>query len=86
MKLVIDLAQFYWQTNFFCVVIGNDNDECLSGSMTLFNPSSTTYVKHFIGRANNYYQQIIHMDNYIAGYGNTTSALTCYKISNVKAT
>jgi hypothetical protein len=27
---------------------GNDNDQALSGYLQLFNPSSTTYVKHFI--------------------------------------
>jgi hypothetical protein len=74
----IDLAQGTGN-NFFCVGIGNDNDECLSGSMTLFNPSSTTYVKHFIGRANNYYQADYSMDNYFAGYGNTTSAVNAIR-------
>jgi hypothetical protein len=47
--------------------------------MTLFNPSSTTYVKHFIGRANNYYQADYSMDNYFAGYGNTTSAVNAIR-------
>jgi hypothetical protein len=74
----IDLAQGTGN-NFFCVGIGNENDECLSGSMTLFNPSSTTYVKHFIGRANNYYQADYSMDNYFAGYGNTTSAVNAIR-------
>ncbi len=30
---------------------GNDNDQCLPGELWLFNPSSTTFVKHFIYRA-----------------------------------
>ena len=48
-----------------------------SGSMSLFNPASTTYVKHFISTMN-------HMsidgpppwtvNTFVAGYGNTTSA------------
>jgi hypothetical protein len=32
--------------------IGNDNDESLSGELYLFNPSSTTFVKHFISNVN----------------------------------
>lgn len=55
--------------------IGNDNDQCISGEMILFAPSSTTYVKHYI-TTNNYYQ---HNDASIvlrtAGYANTTSAV-----------
>ena len=55
--------------------IGSDADQSTSGSLTLFNPSSTTYVKHFIANSdmsnyNNY--QLIH---YVAGYCNTTTAI-----------
>ena len=28
--------------------LGNDNDQCAAGYLRLFNPSSTTFVKHFI--------------------------------------
>ena len=76
----IDLAQGTG-VNYFCVGIGNQNDECLSGEMTLFNPSSTTFVKHFMGRANNYYQADYSMDNYFAGYANTTSAVNAIQFS-----
>ena len=41
-------------TNF--MVLGSadsENDSGVSGTMTLFNPSSTTFVKHFIGRTIN---------------------------------
>jgi len=54
---------------------GNGADESLSGSLTLFNPSSTTYVKHFISTFNNYYSANYPMNDFIAGYGNTTSAI-----------
>jgi hypothetical protein len=55
--------------------IGNDNDQTIAGSMQLFNPSSTTYVKHFI-ISNNNYSHSDYTNNYlIAGYGNTTSAI-----------
>ena len=55
--------------------VGNGNDEAVSGELLLFNPSSTTYVKHFISRsienaANNY-----AVEGYVAGYFNTTSAI-----------
>ena len=54
---------------------GNANDENLSGELFLYNPSSTTFVKHFMARtqhtAYNDYSQDIHS----AGYGNTTSAV-----------
>ena len=52
----------------------SDADSNLGGSLTLFNPSSTTYVKHFISTVNN--QKLIYsINSYIAGYGNTTSAI-----------
>ena len=55
--------------------MGNDNDQSLNGTLHLFNPSSTTFVKHFIARiaspkSNNY-----HVDWFCAGYFNTTSAI-----------
>jgi hypothetical protein len=54
---------------------GNGNDESSSGILTLFNPSSTTYVKHFISRINNYDYENGSWDYYTAGYANTTSAI-----------
>ncbi len=33
---------------------GNGNDESCSGELMLFNPSSTTFVKHFLSNSNNY--------------------------------
>ena len=55
--------------------IGNDNDQSASGSLMLFDPSSTTFVKHFVSRVNcsgnaNYSQEI-----FAAGYCNTTTAI-----------
>jgi len=54
---------------------GNGGDECGSGELYLFNPSSTTFLKHFIGRANNYHRANITNDDNFAGYFNTTSAI-----------
>jgi len=70
----LDLAQ---STSFQTIAqgVGNGADECVSGTFTLFNPSSTTYVKHFISNVNAYYQGGAYSINtYMAGYGNTTSA------------
>ena len=55
--------------------IGAENDECGSGYLHLFNPSSTTFVKHFIGRASSYHPSDRENDTYFAGYFNTTSAI-----------
>ena len=56
--------------------IGNGNDKSCSGGMQLFNPSSTTYVKHFIARTQSYQSADFSFDIHMAGYANTTSALT----------
>lgn len=58
---------------------GSDNDQNISGTLTLFNPSSTTYVKHFISRTSDYNANDYAIDNYIAGYGNTTSAINAVR-------
>ena len=55
--------------------IGNGNDESLSGELWLFNPSSTTFVKHFMARCNFYEAGNMTVDHYTAGYFNTTSAI-----------
>jgi hypothetical protein len=70
-----DLAQ---STNFQVLGgggVGADNDQCLAGSLHLFNPSSTTFVKHFISRVNIISNSNYQLDGYQAGYFNTTSAI-----------
>ena len=54
--------------------IGDGNDESCSGTLHLFNPSSTTFVKHFIARSNGMNTGAFTLDTYVAGYANTTSA------------
>ena len=54
---------------------GNGNDECLSGMLHLFEPSSTTFVKHFIARTQEYNAGDASQEYYIAGYCNTTTAI-----------
>jgi hypothetical protein len=73
-----DLAQSTaFQTVTFA--IGNGADESCSGSLTLFNPASTVFVKHFISHANEYQYANITQDDYVAGYGNTTSAVNAIR-------
>ena len=55
--------------------IGNENDETASGYLNLFNPSSTTFVKHYMSRLNSYASFDYSIEQYSAGYGNTTSAI-----------
>ena len=62
--------------------IGNGNDDAASGYLRLFNPSSTTFVKHFLAASsNNYGGDTYYMNNYVAGYGNTTSAVDAVQFS-----
>ena len=51
-----------------------ENDHSLNGELWLFSPSSTTYVKHFM-ITNNQNAGGYSRNFYIAGYGNTTSAV-----------
>ena len=55
--------------------IGNGSDESGSGTLHLFDPSNTTFVKHFISRINSYHSGNRSYDNYRGGYFNTTSAI-----------
>ena len=60
--------------------MSNANDSGVSGSLTLFNPASTTYVKHFISTTDNMnYINDFMTNSYIAGYGNTTSAINAIR-------
>lgn len=70
----LDLAQST-SDQYLAYEIGNANDECASGYLTLFNPSSNTFVKHFIANFNMYATSDASQESFIAGYGNTTSAV-----------
>ena len=57
--------------------MGNQDDEGISGSLHLFDPSNTTSVKHFLGTSvstNDDGGAYIYA-LYVGGYGNTTSAI-----------
>jgi hypothetical protein len=74
----MDLAQ---STSFqnLNLSAGNGADEASSGTLTLFNPSSTTYVKHFISIVNAYNDFDASQEYFTAGYGNTTSAVNAVR-------
>ena len=55
--------------------VGNGNDECCNGYLYLFNPSNTTFVKHFMARMPTYQASNYIYDQNTAGYFNTTSAI-----------
>jgi hypothetical protein len=55
--------------------LGADNDQGVSGYIHLFNPSSTTFVKHFIANLNVISSDDESMVFYVAGYCNSTSAI-----------
>ena len=61
--------------------IKGDNDSSGAGYMHLFNPGSTTFVKHFL--CNNVLMQdnTLVQNTYIGGYGNTTSAIDAIQFS-----
>ena len=73
-----DLAQ---STSNQLIVWGlnDDADATAVGELILFNPSSTTYVKHFYARTQSYEYSNYSQDQFVAGYWNTTSALTNLK-------
>ena len=70
-----DLAQSTDDQNI-SVNVGNGNDESFSGEMYLFNPSSTTFVKHFMSDTSTYNGGDAIYNVRAGGYGNTTSAIT----------
>lgn len=57
--------------------IGTGNDDCADGEIYIFNPSSTTFTKHFLARftyMDSRSPQYVY-DCYTSGYFNTTSAV-----------
>jgi len=55
--------------------IGNGNDESSSGYLHLFDPSSTTFVKHFTAECSLYYSGDAEFYYLYGGYFDTTSAI-----------
>ena len=78
-----DLAQ---STSFQSLfnAIGNDNDQNAGGELIVFNPASTTFVKHFIFNGNLSQHSDFTRQSLVAGYANTTSAVNAiqFKMSS----
>jgi len=51
-----------------------ESDASISGYLYLFQPSSTTYVKHYIANTNFMTDSLYSYQTMLSGYGNTTSA------------
>ena len=79
----LDLAQ---STNFQNLGNGeaNDNDAGSSGFLHLFDPSNTTFVKHFMGTYSTFDTSPTLIVERVAGYFNTTSAINAvqFKMSS----
>ena len=73
-----DLAQST-SDQIIAVAVGSDNDQNCSGTLQLFNPSSTTFVKHFITNVNSSTNANRTLHSLFAGYGNTTSAINAVR-------
>ena len=70
-----DIAQGTGFQDFTDNSLGAGADESLSGTLHLFDPSNTTFVKHFTSTVNWYHDADITVNPYVAGYCNTTSAV-----------
>jgi hypothetical protein len=55
--------------------VGNGSDEHCAGELHLFNPSSTTYVKHFYSTLQGYLYHNYSQEQFSAGYINDTTAV-----------
>ena len=58
---------------------GGDADQSYAGILHLFNPSNTTYVKHYYVRGNVALAADGVQDVFVAGYINTTTAVNAIK-------
>ena len=64
--------------------ISSDADHGTNGTLHLFNPSSTTFVKHFITRTSGHHQSDYELDTHVGGYCNVTAAIDAvqFKMDN----
>ena len=74
-----DLAQGTGFQTIFTALGGGSADESGSGTLTLYNPSSTTFVKNFIADGNEYHVSNLTINIFAAGYMNTTSAVNAIR-------
>ena len=60
---------------------GNGADESGAGTLTIYNPANTTFVKHWMSNTTNYHGANYVINYYFAGYFNTTSAINAVRFS-----
>ena len=73
-----DLAQSTSAQRLFQGSIDTSNDSSVSGEMFLFNPSSTTFVKHFMSTNNGVLHdgsKVASRSGHASGYCNVTAAI-----------
>ena len=63
------------------VLSSGGSDECENGTLHLYEPSSSTFMKHFMSRFAGMIQGPYAGDQFGAGYVNTTTALTRVKFA-----
>ena len=56
--------------------VSNDADANIAGYLHLFEPSNTTFVKHFLARISGNNEDNHAQDGFSGGYFNTTAAIT----------
>ena len=72
-----DLAQSTSFQRLSCGgTVETDADASATGILHLFDPSNTTFVKHFIATMQIYNNDQASHNSYVAGYINTTTAIT----------
>tara|TARA_R110000803_G_scaffold87675_2_gene154557 strand:+ start:87 stop:731 length:645 start_codon:yes stop_codon:yes gene_type:complete len=70
-----DIAQGTGYQNLYFDTGANASDESGSGTLHLFEPASTTFVKHFISTASSYGDTPREYNTFCAGYCNVTAAI-----------
>ena len=53
----------------------SEADESCAGTMHLFDPASTTFVKHFISEVHGYHSSDLAINTFVSGYCNVTAAI-----------
>ena len=63
------------------VGVGTGSDESTSGELYLFNPSSTTFTKHFLSTCTVVHHAEYNYNWYKTGYANVTAAIDAVKFT-----
>jgi len=66
-------------------LIGADNDQSASGTLHLFDPASTTFVKHFMAETSYSQQQDYAFRGVMGGYANVTAAINSIRFNFVNS-